>query len=667
MHQYLLILLLKSLICENIADLGTIESSNYQIRNVKSVEYKRTSKGMQLVIQRRIYKFHLQKDKSNFLETTKIVIYGEEKVEILTLSNIPGSYLYEGSLEGQRASSIFGYYFENMFIGIFKHGHKTFYIEPRNEYSYDKNDRSGIMYDVKDVVLKPFYPDGRVICEAMEAESFLKIKSFKEDKHFDSKMQHYNVLIDNKLRIRQTKICSLELVSDYTYSKHMQFNRGKIISQMLLFIKIADSIFRNTDFDGDGLKNDVAFTVDKITILESKNDSELLLGTETNDYKIFLQNLSKYRHSYCMLICFIHRDFWNDSQCAVSKVNKIGGICHDSKASEIHQLGHAFGCHHDPENNRFCSPGDIDPKQGNYIMHPNISYGVFQNNWQFSSCCKNTIKNFFKTSRIKNCLMRRELSTCGNGVVEEGESCDCDSSLENCTAVEKCCTLSEYSSRCTVRKGVTCSPSKGQCCDDNCNIIEFDKKRTCFSNMECFNVTTICDGVSAFCSAVKQPDGTPCRQNSGTCNKGLCNSNVCRDHNMKLCQCKNRHSECHICCRNETSTCQTAKDLHFFPSGDEFYVKMPGTSCNNEHGLCTRNGSCVYKTLWSMYDIWNYLTPVPFVIFIIVAVFCFHSHSHQHKRVSIELLMKKQRLKEKNKRQTKWKIIKKRKKIRKDV
>ncbi|XP_023212808.1 disintegrin and metalloproteinase domain-containing protein 10-like isoform X3 [Centruroides sculpturatus] len=434
---------------------------------------------------------------------------------------------------------------------------------------------------------------------------------------------------------------------------------------MLLFIKIADSIFRNTDFDGDGLRNDVAFTVDKITILESKNDSELLFGTETNDYKIFLQNLSKYRHPYCMLICFSHRDFWNYSQCAVSKVNKIGGICSDSKASEIHQLGHAFGCHHDPENNRFCSPGDIDPKQGNYIMHPNISYGVFQNNWQFSTCCKNTIKNFFRTSRIKNCLMRRELSTCGNGIVEEGESCDCDSSAENCTAVEKCCTLSVQSSRCTVREGMTCSPSKGQCCDDNCNIIESDRKRRCFSNMECFNVTTICDGVSAFCSAVKQPDGTPCRQNSGTCNKGLCNSNVCRDHNMKLCQCKSSRFECHICCRNETSRCQTAKDLQFFPSKNEFYVKMPGTFCNNEHGLCTRNGSCVRKTLWSMYDIWNYLTPVPFVIFIIVAVFCFHSH--EHKRVSIELLIKMQRLKEKNKKPMKWKIIKKRKKRRKDV
>ncbi|XP_023212963.1 disintegrin and metalloproteinase domain-containing protein 10-like [Centruroides sculpturatus] len=435
---------------------------------------------------------------------------------------------------------------------------------------------------------------------------------------------------------------------------------------MLLFIKIADSIFRNTDFDGDGLRNDVAFTVDKITILESKNDSELLFGTETNDYKIFLQNLSKYRHPYCMLICFSHRDFWNYSQCAVSKVNKIGGICSDSKASEIHQLGHAFGCHHDPENNRFCSPGDIDPKQGNYIMHPNISYGVFQNNWQFSTCCKNTIKNFFRTSRIKNCLMRRELSTCGNGVVEEGESCDCDSSAENCTAVEKCCTLSVQSSRCTVREGMTCSPSKGQCCDDNCNIIESDRKRRCFSNMECFNVTTICDGVSAFCSAVKQPDGTPCRQNSGTCNKGLCNSNVCRDHNMKLCQCKSSRFECHICCRNETSRCQTAKDLQFFPSEDEFYVKMPGTSCDNKYGVCTRNGSCVRKKLWKMYNTWNYLTPLPFILLIVGAINCFQSQ--KHRKPSILLLVEKQRLKKKNKKRERTRKVKKKiKNIRKNV
>ncbi|XP_023212961.1 uncharacterized protein LOC111615758 [Centruroides sculpturatus] len=204
MHQYLVILLLKSFICENIADVGIIESSNYQIRNVKSVEYKLTSAGMQLVIEGKIYRLTLQKEKSNLFESAKIFIHREEKVEILRVSNIPQSYIYVGSLGGPSGELIIGYYFENMFIGILKHGKKIFYVEPRNEYFHDTNDKSGIIYEIKDVILKPFYPDGRMTCEAMRTESHHKMKS-PEDYHFDFKMPSYNFLVNNNLRIRLVK------------------------------------------------------------------------------------------------------------------------------------------------------------------------------------------------------------------------------------------------------------------------------------------------------------------------------------------------------------------------------------------------------------------------------------------------------------------------------
>ncbi|XP_067139424.1 disintegrin and metalloproteinase domain-containing protein 10-like [Centruroides vittatus] len=665
MRGNLVILTLISIVFQVTADVESmIETSNYKLRNVNTIKYKPTSGGMLVIVKRRSYRFRLQKDKSKFLATAKVFIYVDDKIETCTLSDLPGTSIYQGELEGKSGSLIIGYFYENQFIGIFQHGSNTYYLEPRKEYSLDENDKREIMYDVQDIELRPSYPDGRLMCEARKNVGYLQMKPFREDYRVDTKIQNYN-LFNNNLRMRQAKICSIQLVADHTYTEYMDFNRAKIIAEMLLYIKIADHIFRNTDFDEDGDKEDIAFNVEKITIFETKHHSRNIFGMETKDYKEFLQSLTKYHHQYCMLICFTHRDFWTPTQCAVSKVNKIGGICPGSKPLEknnnvgfvtnienkeiiprfriplnlVHQLGHAFGCRDDPEGNRYCSPGDINFKHGNYIMHPNISYGAYRNNWQFSTCCKTTVKNFVKQSRIKTCLLRRELSNCGNGIVEEGESCDCNSSTENCTAVYKCCRINEYPSQCTLRNGMLCSPSKGQCCDDNCDIIDYRKRQPCFSNIECFNATTFCDGISSFCAGLMQPDGTPCRQNSRTCHKGQCKSNVCLDHNMKPCQCKGRHSECHICCMNETNTCRRAKDLQFFPSKDEVYVKIPGSSCGNGYGICSRNGSCIGKIIWKMYSIWNYFTPLPFLLIIVIGISCFQSH--QHERPSIEVIMKK--------------------------
>ncbi|XP_023211210.1 disintegrin and metalloproteinase domain-containing protein 10-like isoform X1 [Centruroides sculpturatus] len=530
MCVYLFIFSLSSYIFQNTADI-IIDSSNYNIKNVNTVRYMLSDGGMQLSVQDNLYNFTLEEENSIFLATVKIFIHKERGIRRLTLSNIPGSSLYKGFLINRKeTSTLLGYFYDGMFIGTFTYGSQRYYVEPTNEYFNNKVDKTGIFYNMRDVDFKPKYPDGKLICEATNTEKYRKLKSY-ERHYFDFKLKNFTILVKNLL-MRKTRICSLELLADHTYAEYMQLNRGKIVAEMLLHVKMADNIFRNTDFDGDDRGDDIAFSVEKITIYETKDEPGYPLSTETNDYKIFLKHLTRYKHPYCMLICFCHRDFRTNTQCAVSKVTKIGGICPESKKlmpnknvafisslennynilrsrialNLVHQLGHAFGCHHDPESNRFCSPGDTARTEGNYIMHPRLPYGTFKNNWKFSFCCTNTIKNFFKISRIEKCLKKRGESICGNGIVEEGETCDCDSSKEICTDVERCCSLNEYSSKCTVRKEKTCSPIKGQCCDENCDIVKSDKKQTCFSNIECFNTTSLCNGSSPFCYAVIQSD-----------------------------------------------------------------------------------------------------------------------------------------------------------------
>ena len=64
-----------------------------------------------------------------------------------------------------------------------------------------------------------------------------------------------------------------------------------------------------------------------------------------------------------------------------------------------------------------------------------------------------------------------EIAICGNGVVEDGEECDCGWE-EDC--LEDCCwpQRTKYSSNqlpCTLRPTKQCSPSEGPCCNQDCS------------------------------------------------------------------------------------------------------------------------------------------------------------------------------------------------------
>uniref|UniRef100_A0A915L4L2 Peptidase M12B domain-containing protein n=1 Tax=Romanomermis culicivorax TaxID=13658 RepID=A0A915L4L2_ROMCU len=117
-----------------------------------------------------------------------------------------------------------------------------------------------------------------------------------------------------------------------------------------------------------------------------------------------------------------------------------------SQLTLAHEIGHNFGSPHDfPAS---CQPGS---PEGNYIMFASATSGDKPNNAKFSPCSVANISAVLKevlaqpphldmSGIRRNCLIDPMTSFCGNGVVEDGEQCDCGYDESECEQrQDHCC------------------------------------------------------------------------------------------------------------------------------------------------------------------------------------------------------------------------------------
>ena len=282
-----------------------------------------------------------------------------------------------------------------------------------------------------------------------------------------------------------------------------------------------------------------------------------------------------------------------------------------------HEIGHNFGSSHDTEAS--CQPGGA---QGNYIMYPYLTPGNLANNDEFSSCSKDSIaKNvdaviYEKGSNKRNCFTDIAQPFCGNGIKEEGESCDCGFADECAAAGDRCCVPGGQSGGCNFVPGATCSPSNGICCDGNtCNLLspEAASQRQCRPPGEC-SAAAYCTPTSDTCpNANAKPDGTLCWENSKVCMSGECAASLCsvikdnQGNPYQECQeeipenDKDLGKYCNLACRPPSSTICINSAVVFSPEVDAPFwnylaryrnstnqpIKLgAGTPCNNYKGYC---------------------------------------------------------------------------------
>lgn len=204
-----------------------------------------------------------------------------------------------------------------------------------------------------------------------------------------------------------------------------------------------------------------------------------------------------------------------------------------------HESGHTFGAVHDCDSqtcgdNSLVNAQQCCPLSANtcdagskYIMNPFTSQGISQ----FSACsigniCAALGRNSVKSSCLSN---NAGVSTitghqCGNGIVEEGEDCDCGGE-ENCGS-NSCCDPKT----CKFKSGAVCDDSNQDCCR-NCQFAS--NGTVCRPSTGQCDPQETCSGTSATCPSDKSaPDGQSCGNSSShlQCASGQCTS---RDQQCK--------------------------------------------------------------------------------------------------------------------------------------
>ncbi|KAJ3364288.1 hypothetical protein GGF32_002259 [Allomyces javanicus] len=262
----------------------------------------------------------------------------------------------------------------------------------------------------------------------------------------------------------------------------------------------------------------------------------------------------------------------------------VSTITRDQWKVVAHEIGHNFGAIHDciaaqcSAGAQDCSPctgaagnstGGSCDCAGRFLMNPTDNSATNQfSPGSIDDICRHVTK-VAKSMGAKSCLLKpgaRKLlqgNVCGNGVLEEGEQCDCG---DRC-AQDACCT-----SQCTLKPNAQCSDRNSPGCCAQCKFKAAGS--VCRAAREFCDVPETCPGNSAECPKdTYLPDGTACTLNgtvpaesaaNSYCASGLCTN---RDAQCFLASkgqatvfrtaCAPRQGECQITCQvgNATNQC----------------------------------------------------------------------------------------------------------------
>ncbi|XP_052767852.1 disintegrin and metalloproteinase domain-containing protein 10-like [Mya arenaria] len=522
--------------------------------------------------------------------------------------------LYRAVVKGQLSGHAVIKIFESgLYINI-QTVNETYILEPASLY-FDHEEKQTVLYERSSIFVCVFYRGSDIKFNRLSTKVQFPVDFVQ--KFNETYGQDFDTAHRDKRSLYKTE-CNLHVLSDHTFFRDTGHSSvANTISEMAYMTAQANLVFRSTDLNGDGKGDNVGFYIKKITIYET--DDYLMAHEE--DVAKYLELFSEYdNENFCLATVFTSREFDGGvvglAWVASSNVHSSpGGICQKrityqgkgislntnlvtnvnnnrkmpsylTALTLIHEFGHNFGSPHDDVTDEECVPKS---DYGNYLMYPYTSDADKPNNLLFSQCSINYMFPVLKNKA--QCFQDSVSAVCGNGVVEEGEECDCGASVL-CADLDPCCTPSDVLDSdlpCTLRRslGSQCSPTTSVCCSSKCQFVSSNENVVCKFHTEC-TLPSYCDSHSDICPLPNHvANNTPCANDRNTCRDGRCVGSICATGDMDECKCSGEHV-CYICCLHDDLVCRPA----LTGKGKVIYKSL-GQDCNDRKGFCDGKGDCI--------------------------------------------------------------------------